>query len=223
MMFAPPLAAPMALPAAGPAETQEPGHRGFFLRLGFGAGFGFEKNSYDASPTISESVSGIGYRAEVLLGTAVTPGLVLGGGVAFSTLPGASFSATPLHPKLGGYVNDFAGVGFANFYFSPNGGFQVLLLGGVGSLKRELEGYYILRDGRGNIVETRSLGSQGYALVVGAGVGWDAYVSRNWSLGLMLNCTAYYGMGKMDAYAWRNVSLTSLSVLPTLGAIATYN
>lgn len=197
-------------------------HRGFFLRLGMSVGAIFEKNNYAAPLSTSDSVSGMAWRPEVLLGAAVGGGVIIGGGVTMLVVPEATFTKNVLHEKLTGYVTLPAAIAFTNFYFDKEGGFQGSLFGGVGELQNAIRGSYTIRDS-GGFVSTNSLDSISTAVIFGAGFGWDAYVSRRWSIGLMANLFGYYASGNMSAMSWRNVSVTNTAVAPTLGAIATFN
>ncbi len=168
------LAASLAITGvAGAQEAPPPGgahtHDGFFMRLGLNVGYMSATETYSFSDAETEfSGSAVGF--DLILGGTPVPGFVIGGGL---------FGLTSSKPtvKFGGAEGEldgsllFAGIGLAlQYYFDPNEGLHLQGLLGFGALD------YVAASGA-------SGGNDPTGPFFGLGLGYDFWVSDQWSIG----------------------------------------
>lgn len=149
-------------------------HDGFYLRLDLGYGFMHESAHFTGSGAdSSQTESGGAFGFSALFGGTPIVGFAVGGGLLVAGAP---------NPKASGDTSvrsavkseSLAGlVGFADYFINPKGGFHVLGLVGIGSLSFTEQG-----------ASTNSNYQPG-GLLVGAGVGYDFWVSDQWSIGVL--------------------------------------
>jgi len=187
----PPPAAPPPPAPPGPVATTRPGapgndlpplppppkgsrlHDGFYLRLALGLGFSGARVSSDASAIADYSFAGGGAAADVWLGGTPLPGLALGGGLSI-----ASMKSTTRRIDGESHAGDVAGDAellgfFIDGFPDAERGFHV---GGMAALAAS----HTKIDGSSK--DDFNGGGGGLA----AWLGYDMWVSPQWSLGGML-------------------------------------
>jgi hypothetical protein len=154
---------------SGEAKADPHTHDGFYLH--FDMGFGYLSSSVDVLGT-TLTYSGVTFPSSLLLGGTVGP-VAFGGGFFTDYAPSPSVSAeggssfTPDDADL--YL---AGIGmFADIYPNPKEGLHILPFVGFAALEATSNG--------------DASGSDPTGLVLSVGVGYDFWVSANWSAGVM--------------------------------------
>jgi hypothetical protein len=189
-------------------------HDGLYLRLGLGGGVQAgavahsesRSDGYESAP--DQSVTGTSGMVELALGYAVRPGLNLGGGLYLEQNGGAasniSGEVAPSGARLGTHVL----VGpMLDWYFRPQKGFHMLAALGVASAQQRT-----FMDVDGNKYSSASTGLGGLI-----GLGYDWWVSDQWSLGLLGRGALSITVDEKDGNAVQ--STATFGVLMT----ATYN
>jgi hypothetical protein len=180
---------PPPVPAPDPTARR---HDGFYLRLGLGAGLVRSEVDFD-NGIISEEVKarGGGVAFELALGGTVAPGLVIGGGIYSVSIaeinwrsPAAGDFSEDGGDEIDGGEGAISVLGvMIDFYPNPRGGFHVQ--GGLGigalSLKNDEDSDFPGEDWEG--------GGGGLML----GVGYEFWVSDQWSLGGIARVLAMSG------------------------------
>jgi hypothetical protein len=163
-------------PAQATEDTSARNHDGFFFRMGLGVAYANAPLKLDGED--AGKASGFGASVEFLFGGTPAPGLVIGGG-----LIGHSFPSPTLEDPDGNEDPDFDGTLnlstvdlFVNFYPDPKSGFQIQGLVGFAVAT-------LVDDNGDNYLDEDSDDFSGP--VVGAGIGFDGFVSDQWSLGVM--------------------------------------
>ena len=133
-------------------------HDGFFLRTGLGGA------SLSLKPPVGETLSGSGGAFDLAIGGTLGSGFVLAGDLAFN-----SFKKTVFNTDITYTLVSLSLLG--DWYFDPKGGLHAQL--GLGSAGVDAAA-------RG------TSGSVGNGGIVTLGVGYDAFVSDEWSLGGLL-------------------------------------
>ncbi|HEY0713879.1 MAG TPA: hypothetical protein VGF45_14460 [Polyangia bacterium] len=163
----------VAAPATPPGAHL---HDGFYLRLGTGFGSyseGIRQSGADKQTT----VSGIANAFELAIGGAVRPGLIFGGGLWSSTVLASSRTVrgTAPPPEVIDSRGDFQLVGpFFDYYTNPRGGFH-------------MQGAFGLANVRGWSTESANFDEDSISVGGGLmfGVGYDWWVSKEWSIGIL--------------------------------------
>jgi hypothetical protein len=151
-------------------------HDGFYLRLGMGFG-SYSEAIRQEDADKQTTVSGIASVSEFALGGAVRPGLVFGGGVWTSTIL-ASARTIRGNPPPGEVIDgrgDFQLVGpFFDYYPDPRGGLH--MQGAIG-----------IANVRGLSVDSVNFDKDSISVGGGVmfGVGYDWWVSNEWSVGVL--------------------------------------
>lgn len=185
-------------------------HDGFYLRLAIGFG------SHRSDVTIEGEdrgthVSGIAGAGELAIGGAIARGVMVGGGIYTSNVLASDRivhgTAPPVDVLERG--NDFSLIGpFVDWYLDPGRGLHVQ--GAVGLVT--------LRQGQvtdGELDEDTALGA---GIMVGFGYDW--WVSREWSFGVLGRLTAGVAVGDDSSGAqWTY----EIGVSPAVLFTATYN
>ncbi len=205
------LLATTATPAlAEEDEVPGPGdytHDGFYLRLATGFGSYSESITREDADE-STSVTGMASVSELMIGGALRPGLILGGGVWTSSVLASDRivdGMTPPDEVIAGSGN-FTLIGpFVDWYFNPARGlhFQAAIGGAT------VRGY--------DLVEARN---EPDAVSVGGGVmlgfGYEWWVSHKWSFGVLGRLTAVGAVQEDDTeMTWTHGIATTPSVLFT--------
>jgi hypothetical protein len=191
------LSAALLLPAVAAAAPRT--HDGFYLQLDLG--LGYLSTTADAGPFGEYTYSGVTIPSAIMIGGTVGP-VVIGGGLfsdyAFS--PSAEVNGGPSQ-TLDDVALRLIGLGvFADIYPNPNEGLHFQPFIGWGGLEATVNG--------------NSGGSDPTGLIIAAGVGYDFWVSDEWSIG---------AMGRF-AYAPLKLEETSYSTIaPALLATFTYH
>lgn len=165
---------PPVVPARPDDDAGEPArkpkgietHDGFYLRLGVGAGH--------IASTVSDSpeakVSDWGVAAELAMGGTPFPGFVVGGGIYGVSMSKPTLTQGSQTLQLDTVTLSMIGP-FVDWYPSPKGGFHVQASVGATRLVYSAQPGIISGSGTG-------------AGVMG-GVGYEAFVSEQWSLGVV--------------------------------------
>jgi hypothetical protein len=164
------LAASVVLGFAGTAHAADNTHDGFYLQAATGLGY------YSASAEVANieaSFSGMTIPMSLMLGGSPIEGLAIGGGFMIDYAPSPTYE---LNGQDAGANIDFSqyiiGIGpFADYYLSPQGGLHLQAFVGWGGLETSAEG--------------NAGGSDPTGLVTALGVGYDVFISSEWSVGGM--------------------------------------
>jgi hypothetical protein len=170
----------VSVPAA--AYANEPfDHDGFQFRAAIGSGYAIDSQSA-TDGSFGAKISGVvPFAFEVYLGGAPRPGWTLGGLVSVLTTAGTSVSfhsETRVLAPQGSAGVGLVGVGpYIDWYPDPRGGLHATMLA-LGLVGGGESGQIDLDTGRG--------------FAVGAGLGYDWWVHKRWSVGVLARIT----------YAW---------------------
>ena len=159
-------------PPPPPAEHGAYLHDGFYFRFGIGGGGLSAKGKEDPDRGFGDvTVKGGGIGVDFAFGGTLAPGLVLGGEYVFQQ----AVKPTVESRVLSGTTNDNANFGvigpFIDWYPDPSGGFHFGGLLGLAAMTASRQ------DGTTNASD-RGVGA-------GLGVGYDFFVAREWSLGIL--------------------------------------
>jgi hypothetical protein len=183
-----------------PAKADPNTHDGFYLHMDLGLGYLSSTatvEGFDGSLTLS----GVTFPSSLLMGGTVGP-VAIGGGFFTDYAPSPSISDdTGASAELDDVTLYLGGIGmFADIYPNPHEGLHFLPFIGWGFLEATYQG--------------DAGGSDPTGLVMSLGVGYDFWVSANWSVGVM---------GRF-AYAPLSLENTSYSTIaPALLGTFTYH
>ncbi|MEZ4362774.1 MAG: hypothetical protein R3B48_21465 [Kofleriaceae bacterium] len=163
-------------------------HDELYLRAGLGGGVALGAL---ASPGGDSDSRGANVATELAVGWTFRPGLVLGVGTFPMVAPGPSYSAV----DAGGQHTSATGP-FVDYYFDPRGGLHA-------------QGGLLFAAGYLDGGEREGVVGLGYGAMVG--VGYDAFVTDQWSVGGLARVTASRLEGVDD-----HLSLASPSLLVTV-------
>lgn len=195
-----------------PMETSKPGarlHDGFYLRmsLGLGSGSGTENVTGTGFNYPEIKYTGVAMMFDILIGGSPVPGFVLGGGLVSHRIlnPTVKVGGTEVSTNNSDLSLNLTTFGlFAAVYPDPTSGFNI----------HGLLGYGVVSASNGNDTSTNN--PSGLSLM--GGVGYDFWVSDQWSLGPDLRLayakTTYSAGGADD-----KISI----FIPTLSFTATYH
>jgi hypothetical protein len=194
-------------------------HDGFYLRLGVGAGggsFAGTINSPGTALTDGAGVDGKGVTipVELAIGGTIAPGLVIGGGSFGALMPAPSARmknyGREMESSAGTMILSSIGP-FVDYYFAPNQGFHAqagIAFAVVAASKSPDDGALMRQNYSGT----------GWSTMLG--VGYDTWVSEQWSCGVLGRIQ--YGAASLDAD--QGTSGADLRFLfPTLLATFTYH
>lgn len=181
------------------AKAEARTHDGFYLH--FDAGLGYLSSSAEA---LGQEItySGVTFPASLLLGGTVGP-VAFGGGffTDYAPSPSASFNGTSVDLDNVDVDLYLIGLGlFADVYPDPKKGLHFLPFVGWGGLEASVEG---------NVG-----GSDPTGLILSMGVGYDFWISNQWSAGVM------------GRFAYAPLSLNDVSyttIAPALLGTITYH
>lgn len=184
-----PAQAPMRVPPAEPASTAEEQDRSAKkLYMRFGAGFGFPfgpdvADKYEDRGSNALHFSGYSFALDVMAGTAVLPGLVIGGGAASDTVAGGTVRNGNQDKRGLEHSLYYAVIGgFADFYTAPPAGLHFQALLGLARLSPATDLGHNTALGFGTVL----------------GVGYDLPVGRRWNLGALARLAfSPLGMGRV--------------------------
>ena len=178
---------------AGTANADPETHDGFQFRGTLGGGYLSDSESVEGAGdgAFEATVSGGAALLELYFGGTPVPGLVFGGFLSGMSAPGpsAEFGGTTFE------ADDDTSLGlgsvgpYVDYYPDPQGGLHVL--GTLGYAQVTFD------DGDGIVDESTSSG-----FTLGAGIGYDAFVSDEWSLG---------ALGRLG-YAWTSHDTAGVTV-----------
>lgn len=170
-VLAPVVVALLATTAAADPRT----HDGFYAR--FAAGPGYAIGTLDA-PSGESGSTGVGVGTQLAIGWTLRPGLVVGAGTFPAVTPAPSYDGI----DAGGQHVSATGP-FVDYYLSPTGGLHAL----AGLLFAA--GYLDGGDREGHV---------GFGWGATAGIGYDQFISDEWSLGGIARVTVYQLYGVDD-------------------------
>jgi hypothetical protein len=160
----------------GAASAEPRNHDGFYLRFGVGPGYALGTLASGAGEGDS---TGVNVSTQLAVGWTVRPGLVLGGGTFPMVVPSPSYDGM----DAGGQHVSATGA-FVDYYPAPRKGLHL-----QGGLLFAL-GYL---DGGGRDAHVGA----GYGGTLG--VGYDVFVTDEWSIGGIVRATAYRLYGVDDS------------------------
>ena len=146
-------------------------------------------------------VTGFGFGFDFLIGGSLDEGLHLGAVLGGASFPTPDLKAQGATVANNTDLNSFHVGAAMDYYLDPEGGLH--LLGELG---------YAQLSGSGSLVEPQTL--QGVGLC--AGLGYDAWVSDNWSLGALGRLT-------FSPLHHKQADTNHWLLLPTLNFTATYH
>jgi hypothetical protein len=158
------------------ASAEPRNHDGFYLRLGVGPGYALGTLASDAG---SGDSTGINVSTQLAIGWTIRPGLVLGGGTFPMVVPSPSYDGM----DAGGQHVSATGA-FVDYYPSPRKGLH--LQGGLLFALGYLDGG-----------DRDSHVGAGYGGTLG--IGYDIFVTDEWSIGGIARATAYRLYGVDDS------------------------
>ncbi|MFN0246042.1 MAG: hypothetical protein ACKV2T_03990 [Kofleriaceae bacterium] len=148
------------------------------LQLRFAVGPGYNVGTLDA-PAGESGSTGVAVNTQIAIGWTLRPGLVVGAGTFPAVTPSPSYDGV----DAGGQHVSATGP-FIDYYLSPTSG----LHGFAGVLFTA--GYLDGGDREGNV---------GFGWGATAGVGYDHFISDNWSIGGIARITVYQLYGVDDS------------------------
>lgn len=202
------VAAATLFSSAALADSMPETHDGFFLRLGLNLGPASATRTAEFNGTEvggEATLSGFSGGFDLMMGGTPADGLVIGGALTTITTSDPDVESGGRSASLDGTMI-FAGIGvFANYYLNPNEGLHFQGLLGFGTVD--------LVDSDGN-----SGGNDPSGPYFGVGVGYDFWVSDEWSIGpfgrVLYAATSYEeGGGKLKVNY----------LYPSIGAAFTYH
>jgi hypothetical protein len=160
------MGASFLLLTASTASAKPRNHDGFYFQLS--GGLGFYSASTDAGG--DQTYSGMTIPTSLLLGGTVGKKVAIGGGITLDYAPSPTYSLNGQDSAIE-FKQYVFGIGlFADFYLNPEkGGLHFPAFVGWGGLETSTS------NGAG--------GSDPTGLIVSAGVGYDVYMSDDWSIG----------------------------------------
>lgn len=169
---------------------------GFFLGFHPGASYMILKGRDNDT-----RYTGFGFGLDVLIGGAPFEGFTIGGIIGGATFPSPTYSGPDEDLVADVDLNLFHVGAFLDYYTDPNSGFHVMAELG-----------YVQVDTSGSRTDSATVGG----LSLAAGLGYDWWVSDNWSLGLL----GRFGFGATEH---DQSGTKQWLMLPTLNFTATYH
>jgi len=164
-------------------------HDGFYLRLSTGLG-PYNEWIDRAGQESHASVSGIAQTADVAAGGSIRPGVVLGGAFWSTTVLASNtrtFAGEVLTSTTAQNPSSWVAGPWVDYYFNPRGGFHLPAALGIAVINGlDVEGVRLSRNNN--------------ALGAGmlAGLGYDWWISDQWSIGVLGRITAIAATSKDD-------------------------
>ncbi len=197
-------------------------HDGFYLR--FGAGFGGVADSLwsgdenSAGEHANGTVTGVGSVGELMIGGAIAPRLILGGGFWGSTLLVSDFSQGDEGNRVPGDLQEPDSFGvtgvFVDWYFGSQG----RALGAGGMHAQGGLGVAFLSGHRPEQIWDDDRIAAGPGVVLAFGYDW--WVHEQWKLGVLARLTAG---GLIEEDDRDDLWYHAVATLPSLVFSATYN
>lgn len=192
-------AAGVTLGLTGTAHADDKTHDGFYLQAATGLGY-FSASAEQLGE--EATYSGVTIPLSLMLGGSPMKGLAIGGGFMVDYAPSPSFQLNGQDVDSNVDFSQYViGIGpFVDYYLDPAGGLHFQGFVGWGGLETSAEG--------------DAGGSDPTGLVVALGVGYDLFVSDEWSIG---------GAGRFTfaPLSLNDVSFTTME--PALLLTATYH
>ncbi len=210
-----PPAAAEPQPAPAPPMPRDPTahhHDGFFARMSLGLGYGSLKVTERLTGENEQKAkfSGPALMVDVMMAGTLAPGFVLGGAVMIHSMSEPTFEYNDDEVEAEDVVVGVSGLGiFAAFYPDPTNGLNLHALLGYGGRTIEIDGEDYSDD-------------QPSGPMLAAGVGYDFWISEQWSLGPSLRVT-YAHMSMEETQDGMTNNWTDSFISPTLAFTATYH
>jgi hypothetical protein len=204
-------AASVDVPSRGPMRSEPWLHDRLYVR--FSTGFGAFNERIDRPGQESHvSVNGIAHTADIAVGTTIQPGVVIGAGFWTSTVLASSTRAFDGEVTMSSAAQNptsWVAGPWLDYYFDPRRGLHIPAALGVAVINGfDVEGPRLSRNND----------AWGAGLLVGLGYEW--WISEQWSLGVLGRATAIAAMNKSeDGRSWFHLAGTAPSILLS----ATYN
>ncbi|HEY3235836.1 MAG TPA: hypothetical protein VGJ84_14055 [Polyangiaceae bacterium] len=143
----------------------------------------------------------MGASLEFLLGGTPVDGLVIGAGVLTNALASSTVEENGVEISNKGEFSLGSLVGFVNYYFNPEQGFHAQALLGLASGTLTIDPVDPPPPfGCGNPIDgPKKTCGDASGFLVGAGVGWEGWVGKQWSIGGHLRFV-YAGMAHNYTY-----------------------
>ena len=162
-------------------------HDGFYLRLGLGVGALMSSTVKPSGATDSYDITGVSEQIDISLGGTPVPGFVIGGGIFGSFTPAPSYSQSVNGETAsvdgGSLMAEVVGP-FIDVYPNPSQGFHLMAAVGpaiISAAKGDPK-YVCVSNGCGTVeMPGTAYSGTGFGLV--AGVGYEAFVGDQWSIG----------------------------------------
>lgn len=216
---------PAGYPAKAPAAKGVRTHDGFYLRMGLGFGALSGSTKPDGS-TVSNDCSGFSEQIEFAMGGTPAPGFVIGGGVFASVTGSPSYSITLSGQSASGSGGSIMAeiVGpFIDVYPNPNGGFHLEAAVGpavVAIAKGDNQQVCVSAGCYTVTMPGTPYSGVGFGFV--GGVGYEAFVSDQWSIGGIARVMyASASLTPDDTVNYAKASVTA--IMPGLLFGATYH
>ncbi|MFO0564727.1 MAG: autotransporter outer membrane beta-barrel domain-containing protein [Polyangiaceae bacterium] len=167
-----PEAPPPEPPRSPKPDASEHNHDGFYLRLGFGTGYGraVAESKDDTTTAVKATYTGWGPAYELLLGGTLAPGFVLGGGFVGQDVAEPDIEVVTGDASVSGSASDSLGIAvvgvFVDWFPDPKAGAHVGAMLGPGEI---------------GFTDDNSNSSSGYGASLFGG--YDFWVGSQWSLG----------------------------------------
>jgi len=205
---------PPPVPAPDPTVHR---HDGFYLRLGLGIGT-FIAN---AKPSFgSVDATGTGLAFDIAIGGTPTDGLVIGGVLLTNSAATVHWKGDAIREthdgrsKVDGDSGTLGLLGvFADYYPDPTGGFHVQAALGIGTLSFDSN-----RDVNSRFPPDKWSGGGAGAML---GVGYEAWIAKQWSLGGVFRVLAV--TGSLRAENEDSGSFGAKGIAPALLFTGTYH
>ncbi len=186
-------------------------HDGLFFRmgLGFGPGWLTESVSVSGQPEFENKFNGLTVNIEFLLGGTLGSGFVLGGGLIANSMvnPSLQIDGEDVNEPGDTTIQLSTLALFANFYPNPKEGLNFQALVGYGQLSLTIDN------------ESQNIGDIG-GLVLGAGLGYDFWVGKQWSIGPSARLL-YGSLSDEQDFGGASAEISESWIAPTLSFVAT--
>jgi hypothetical protein len=191
--------AEQAPPPPPPVARTDKVHDGFYVRLNIG--FGSQSTSIDTGPSIANFKATDGtLAADLLIGGAPSPGVILGGTLLLDSLPSRDFRSDNVLAKTG--VTMLTLGPFIDGYPDPRGGFHLGGMVGVASAHLSNRQDFGFANAGG--------------LGLAAWLGYDLWVAEQWSVGGLLRFSGARTSTEQNSV---NMGINSESVVLMLSAV----
>jgi hypothetical protein len=180
-------------------------HDGFYLRLSTGLGTYGERIDRPGQESYA-SVVGVAHTADIAAGTAIKPGVALGAGFWITSVLASNtrtFDGVVTTSSTSQNPSSWVVGPWLDYYFNPRGGLHLPAAVGVAMMNGfDYRGFQLTRD----------KSALGAGLLVGLGYDW--WISEQWSVGVLGRVTAIAATNKDDeGRSWIHLTGSAPSLL----------